>query len=138
VNNHETQAKRVATLDPAFAAFIIDLKKRGLFEHTIVLCGGEFGRSPKLNGVSGRDHWPTGFSMVLAGGGFRRGYVHGATDEIGYRAVENTVSVPEMHATAFQLLGLDHKKVTFQHHGREESLTDFPVTHAEVVAKLTA
>ena len=74
----------------------------------------------------------------MAGGGFKGGYVHGATDEIGYRAVQDNVSVPELHATMFQLLGLDHKRVTFQHHGREESLTDYPVTHAEVVSKLLA
>ena len=115
-----------------------DLKERGLLDDTIVMWSGEFGRLPISQKGTGRDHNRFGFSLWMAGGGFKRGYVHGATDEIGYRAVEDNVSVPELHATMFQLLGLDHKRVTFQHHGREESLTDYPVTHAEMVAKLLA
>jgi len=125
VNNHQTQAKRVATLDPAFAALIADLKKRGLFEHTIVMCGGEFGRTPKLNGVDGRDHWPTGFSMVLAGGGFRRGYVHGATDPEGLKADPTSpVRVEDIHATVQSMLGIDPEKEIKTPVGRPIALSD--------------
>ncbi|MEW6302997.1 MAG: DUF1501 domain-containing protein [Verrucomicrobiota bacterium] len=125
VNNHETQAKRVATLDPAFAALIIDLKKRGLFEHTVVMCGGEFGRTPKLNGLDGRDHWPTGFSMVLAGGGFRQGYVHGATDPEGAKEEPTKpVRVEDIHATVQHMLGIDYEKEIMTPVGRPIALSD--------------
>jgi uncharacterized protein (DUF1501 family) len=124
--------------DQGSAALVKDLKARGLLDETMVMWSGEFGRLPISQKGTGRDHNRFGFSLWMAGGGFKRGYLHGTTDEIGYRAGENPVSVPELHATMFQLLGLDHKKVTFLHHGREESLTDYPVTHAEVVSKLLA
>jgi len=124
--------------DQGSAALVKDLKQRGLLNNTMVMWAGEFGRLPISQKGTGRDHNRFGFSLWMAGGGFKSGYVHGATDEIGYRATENPVSVPELHATMFQLLGLDHKKVTFSHHGREESLTDYPVTHAEMVSKLLA
>jgi hypothetical protein len=125
VNNHETQEKRVATLDPAFAALINDLKKRGLFEHTIVMCGGEFGRTPKLNPLGGRDHWPSGFSMVLAGGGFRAGYVHGATDPAGMKPEPaNSVRVEDIHATVQHMLGIDSGKEIKTPVGRPIALSD--------------
>jgi uncharacterized protein (DUF1501 family) len=134
VNNHEIQAKRVATLDPALAALIIDLKKRGLFEHTIVMCGGEFGRAPKLNGVDGRDHWPTGFSMLLAGGGFRRGYVHGATDPEGIKTdPANPVRVEDIHATVQHMLGINFEKEIKTPVGRPIALSD-----GKVIKELTA
>jgi uncharacterized protein (DUF1501 family) len=134
VNNHPTQAKRVATLDPAFAALISDLRKRGLFEHTIVMCGGEFGRTPKLNPVDGRDHWPAGFSMVLAGGGFRAGYVHGATDPEGLEEEPaNPVRVEDIHATVQHMLSIESGKEIMTPVGRPIALSDGKVTQ-ELIA----
>jgi uncharacterized protein (DUF1501 family) len=134
VNNHETQAKRVATLDPAFAALMLDLKKRGLLESTIVICGGEFGRTPKLNKVDGRDHWPTGFSMILAGGGFRRGYVHGETDPAGIKTEPSKpVRVEDIHATVQNMLGIDYEKEIKTPVGRPIALSD-----GKVIPELTA
>jgi hypothetical protein len=117
-------------------ALVKDLKERGLLDDVVVMWAGEFGRLPISQKGTGRDHNRFGFSLWMAGGGFKKGYVHGATDDIGYRAVENKLSVPELHATLFHQLGLDHKRVTYKLHGREESLTDTPVTHAEVVSAL--
>lgn len=107
-NNHEIQASNVATLDPAFSALIDDLKQRGLLEKTIVLCGGEFGRTPNINPLGGRDHWPSGFSMALAGGGLRGGLALGATDPDGRQLKpEEGYKVPDVHATVLAALGLD-------------------------------
>lgn len=125
VNNHELQAQRVKTLDPAFAALIRDLKERGLFDSTIVLCGGEFGRTPKLNPLQGRDHWPYGFSIALAGGGLRAGHVFGATDPEGEsREPENPVTVQDIHATIQHTLGIDHQKELITPVGRPMALSD--------------
>jgi hypothetical protein len=115
-----------------------DLKSRGLLANTIVLWGGEFGRLPVSQNGSGRDHNRNAFSLWLAGGDFKEGYVHGATDEVGYRAVEGKVSVPDLHATILHQLGLDHQKLTYKHHGREETLTDKPLTNARVVEEVLA
>jgi len=107
-NNAELQANRVATLDPAFASLISDLKARDLFEDTIVLCGGEFGRTPLLNPVSGRDHWPHGFSMAIAGGGLVGGKVIGSTDPEGeIKEPERPARVEDVHATVQHMLGID-------------------------------
>lgn len=118
------------------AALVKDLKQRGLLDDVVVMWAGEFGRLPISQKGTGRDHNRFGFSLWMSGGGFKKGYVHGATDDIGYRAVENRVSVPELHATLLHQLGLDHKRLIFNHHGRDESLTDTPVTHAEIAAAL--
>ncbi len=108
VNNHESQAGRVAILDPAFAMLIRDLKQRELLDNTVVLCGGEFGRTPKLNGLEGRDHWPHGFSLALAGGGIAGGRVVGATDPSGEKqAPDRPVPVADIHATIQTVLGID-------------------------------
>lgn len=108
VNNHELQAGRVAILDPAFATLIKDLKQRDLLDQTVVLCGGEFGRTPKLNGLEGRDHWPHGFSLALAGGGLRKGQVIGKTDPSGEsKDPERPVPVEDVHATIQSTLGID-------------------------------
>jgi Protein of unknown function (DUF1501) len=120
------------------AGLIKDLKSRGLLDTTIVIWAGEFGRLPVSQNSTGRDHNRNAFSLWVCGGGFKAGYVHGATDEFGYRAVENRVSVPDLHATLLQQLGLDHRKLTYQHNGREETLTDFPATGAKVVKDLLA
>ena len=123
--------------DQAIAAFLEDLKQRGLFQDTLVLWGGEFGRTPvaELPGLSGRDHNHYGFSMWLAGGGVRGGTVHGATDEFGFAAVEQPVHVHDLHATILHLLGFDHERLTYRHAGRDFRLTD---VHGQVVRPLLA
>jgi hypothetical protein len=125
-------------VDRPTAALIRDLKARGLLETTIVLWTGEFGRLPISQKGNGRDHNRNAFSLVLAGGGFKQGYVHGRTDELGYKAVEGRVSCPDLLATILHQLGIDHDRLKYLHHGREESLTDSPVTHARVVRELIA
>ena len=118
--------------DQPSAALISDLKRRGLLDKTLVLWSGEFGRLPVSQNGTGRDHNRNAFTLLAAGGGFRSGYVHGATDEVGYRAVEKRVSVPDLHATVLQQLGLDHNKLTWLHAGIDETLTDSRVTGAKV------
>jgi Protein of unknown function (DUF1501) len=115
--------------DQAIAALLTDLKQRGLFEETLILCGGEFGRTPAVELVNGkpgmgRDHNHWGFSVWLAGGGVKGGHVHGSTDEFGFRAVENPVHVHDLHATILHLLGFDHTKLTYRYAGRDFRLTD--------------
>ncbi len=111
INNHEGQATKNAILDPAFATLIRELRVRKLLAETIVICAGEFGRTPKINGLGGRDHWPKGFSVALAGGGFRGGHVHGATDPEGVKEEpKDPVKVADLHTTVMHLLGIDHKK----------------------------
>jgi hypothetical protein len=124
--------------DLPFAGLIRDLKSRGLLERTIVIWSGEFGRLPVSQNGSGRDHNRNAFSLLLAGGGFKAGHVHGATDDVGYRSVEARVSVPDLHATLLNQLGLDHERLTYRHHGSDESLTDARVTRARVVEELLA
>jgi hypothetical protein len=126
-SGHRTLAKQI---DQPIAALLADLKERGMLEDTLVLWGGEFGRTPtvELNeagkGKSGRDHNPYGFSVWMAGGGVRGGMVHGATDEFGFRAVENKVHVHDLHATILHLLGFDHERFTYRYAGRDFRLTD--------------
>jgi hypothetical protein len=122
--------------DQPSAALISDLKRRGLLDKTLVLWSGEFGRLPVSQNGTGRDHNRNAFTLLAAGGGFRRGYVHGATDEVGYRAAEKRVSVPDLHATVLQQLGLDHNKLTWLHAGIDETLTDSRVTGAKVQPEL--
>jgi hypothetical protein len=123
-------------VDRPTAALIKDLKQRGLLDSTIVLWTGEFGRLPISQKGSGRDHNRNAFSLILAGGGFRSGYVHGRTDDLGYKSIEDRVSCPELLATILHQLGLDHDRLKYLHHGREESSTDSPVTGARVVHNL--
>ena len=111
-------------VDQPIAALITDLKERGLFDETLLIFAGEFGRTPFAQGGKGRDHNPQGFSIWLAGGGIRSGMSYGATDEFGYRAVENIVSVHDLHATILHLLGIDHERLTFRWGGRDLRLTD--------------
>ena len=118
------------------AALVTDLKQRGLLDSTIILWSGEFGRLPVSQNGSGRDHNRNAFSLILAGGGFKAGHVHGTTDEVGYRAAEDRVSVPDLHATVLHQLGLDHDKLTYRHHGSDETLTDARVTRARVVTQI--
>ncbi len=101
-----------------------DLKRRGLLAETVVLWGGEFGRTPVSESGDGRDHNPYGFTMFMAGGGFKGGLCYGATDEFGFRAVENRVSVHDLHATLLHVMGIDHEKLTYRYAGRDFRLTD--------------
>lgn len=138
--NHRDLA---AECDRPIAALLSDLKQRGMLNSTLVLWGGEFGRTPTVElptpGVSstptGRDHNHYGFSMWLAGGGVKGGHVHGATDELGWNAVENRVHVHDLHATILHLLGFDHERLTYRYAGRDFRLTD---VHGQVVRELLA
>ena len=122
--------------DQPTAALLKDLKQRGLLDSTLLVWGGEFGRTPVSQSGDGRDHHKQGFSMWLAGGGIKGGQAYGATDELGYHAVENRVMVADLHATILHQLGLDHKRVTYNVHGRDERLTD--VYDAKVLMPLLA
>jgi len=135
-NDLEKEHRKLAgSWDRPIAAFLKDLKQRGLLETTLVQWGGEFGRTPvaELPALNGRDHNHYGFTCWLAGGGVRGGYVHGATDEFGFRAVEQPVHVHDLHATMLHLLGFDHEKLTYRYAGRDFRLTD---VHGRVVPEL--
>ncbi|MDB4804208.1 DUF1501 domain-containing protein, partial [Verrucomicrobia bacterium] len=127
--------------DQASAALIMDLKRRGLLEDTLVVWGGEFGRTPMveasaaLNRSLGRDHHPQAYTMWFAGGGIQPGVTMGATDELGFNVVEDSVHVHDIQATILHLLGLDHERLTFRHQGRDYRLTD---VHGQVVQQLVA
>jgi hypothetical protein len=124
VNNHKIQYDRVATLDPAFSALIKDLKERRQLSKTVVICAGEFGRTPQINPAGGRDHWTNGFSIALAGGGLRAGYVLGETDPEGKKDPTRPQSVADVHATVLQALGIDCKKVMQSNIGRTFKLSE--------------
>lgn len=121
VDGHTKNAKSV---DKPIAALIKDLKQRGLLNETLLVWCGEFGRTPFAQGSDGRDHNPFGFTIWLAGGGVKGGVTYGATDEFGYRAVENKVEIHDLHATMLHLLGIDHTKLTYRFSGRDMRLTD--------------
>lgn len=127
--------KMCAQVDKPIAGLIRDLRTRGLLDETLVIWGGEFGRTPTAENADGRDHNPHGFTMWMAGGGVRAGITYGQTDEYGYYAIENKVHFHDLHATILHLLGLDHKRLTFRHAGRDYRLTD---VHGEVVSGLLA
>ena len=124
---HENNARAV---DKPIAALLTDLKGRGLLESTLVVWGGEFGRTPMAQGSDGRDHNPYGFTMWMAGGGIKGGTIHGATDDYGYHAVESKVEIHDLHATILHLLGIYHKRLTYRFGGRDMRLTD---VHGEVI-----
>src|SRR5438552_1430013 len=123
-NLKRDHANNAAEVDRPIAGLLTDLKRRGLLSDTLVLWGGEFGRTPVAQGRDGRDHNPHGFTVWLAGGGVKGGMVHGATDEYGYYAVRDKVHVHDLHATILWLLGLDHERLTYRHAGRDFRLTD--------------
>jgi hypothetical protein len=131
-NGHEKNAREV---DRPIAGLLRDLKARGLLDDTLVLWGGEFGRTPTVEGGDGRDHNPEGFTVWLAGGGVKRGFRYGATDDYGYYALEDKVHLHDLHATLLHLLGLDHEKLTYRHAGRDFRLTD---VHGQVVHDILA
>jgi uncharacterized protein DUF1501 len=118
---HENNARAV---DQPIAGLLRDLKSRGLLDSTLVVWAGEFGRTPFAQGTNGRDHNPFGFTIWLAGGGVRGGMIHGATDEFGYKAIENKLEMHDLHATMLHLLGIDHTRLTFRFSGRDMRLTD--------------
>jgi hypothetical protein len=122
-------------VDRASAALIRDLKQRGMLKDTLVVWGGEFGRTPMSQGGTGRDHHIAGFSIWIAGGGVRGGLTYGATDEFGYAAVEDIMEVHDLHATMLHLLGIDHKRLTYKFQGRDFRLTD---VRGEVLRKILA
>ncbi len=137
-DNLEAQHKKLsADWDGPISAFMTDLKQRGLFDETLIQWGGEFGRTPvaELPALNGRDHNHYGFTCWLAGGGVRGGQVYGATDEFGFQAVENPVSVHDLHATMLRLLGFDHERLTYRYAGRDFRLTD---VHGRVIEELLA
>lgn len=130
--NSELPANCAAT-DKPIAGLITDLKARGLLEDTLVVWGGEFGRTPTAEGNNGREHHPFGFSMWLAGGGVKPGLTYGATDEFGWHAVENRVHVHDLHATILHLMGIDHTALTYRYGGRDYRLTD---VHGRIVTDI--
>ncbi len=132
-NLKEGHEKNALAVDQPTAGLLKDLKSRGLLDSTLVVWGGEFGRTPMAQGTNGRDHNPHGFSMWLAGGGIQGGQVYGATDEYGYYAVENKVTIHDLHATMLHLLGVDHKRLTYRFSGRDIRLTD---VHGEILSDL--
>jgi uncharacterized protein (DUF1501 family) len=129
--------KNCKDTDQASAALVKDLKQRGMLKDTLVIWGGEFGRTPMVQGGTndGRDHHPNAFTMWLAGGGVKTGVTIGGTDELGFNAVEDRVHVHDLHATILHLLGFDHEKLTYRFQGRDFRLTD---VHGLIVDKLLA
>jgi membrane-anchored protein YejM (alkaline phosphatase superfamily) len=123
-NLHRGHTKNAAEVDRPIAGLLTDLKARGLLEDTLVIWGGEFGRTPTAQGKDGRDHNPHGFTMWLAGGGVRGGMAYGATDDYGYYAQQDKVHIHDLHATVLALLGVDHERLTYRHAGRDFRLTD--------------
>ena len=122
--------KNALEVDRPIAGLLRDLKSRGLLEDTLVLWGGEFGRTPVMEGSNGRDHNPSGFTMWMAGGGVKPGVQYGATDDYGYFAVEDKMHVHDMHATLLYALGVDHEQLTYRYAGRDFRLTDVSGTVA--------
>ncbi len=133
--HNEQVGKLCRAIDQPTAALLADLHARGLLDDTLVVWGGEFGRTPTTENGDGRDHNHHGFTMWLAGGGVRGGMTYGETDEFGFRAVENKVHVHDLHATLLHLLGLDHERLTFRYAGRDYRLTD---VHGRVVREILA
>ena len=138
---HRSLAKEC---DQAIGGLLTDLKQRGMLEDTLVIWGGEFGRTPVVEmpkpgsnqgKINGRDHNHHGFTMWMAGGGVKPGHIHGATDEFGFKAVENRVHVHDLHATILHLLGFDHESLTYRYAGRDFRLTD---VHGNVVHDIIA
>ena len=123
-NLYRGHTKNAAEVDRPIAGFLQDLKSRGLLNDTLVLWGGEFGRTPTAQGTDGRDHNPHGFTMWLAGGGVKSGFAYGATDDYGYYAVENKMHIHDLHATILHLLGMNHERLTYRYAGRDFRLTD--------------
>jgi len=134
-NLHKGHEQNSQAVDQPIAALLSDLKQRGLFDQTLVVWSGEFGRTPFAQGSNGRDHNPFGFSLWMAGGGVKGGTIHGATDEFGYKAIENRLQIHDLHATMLHLCGIDHERLTFRFSGRDMRLTD---VHGHVIHEVLA
>jgi uncharacterized protein (DUF1501 family) len=128
--------RQAKSADQPTAALLKDLKKRGMLEDTLVVWGGEFGRTAYTQGSNGRDHHPRSYSLWLAGGGIKGGMSYGATDDYGYNIAENVVHVRDLHATMLHCLGIDHTRFTFKHQGLDAKLTG--VVPARIVKDLLA
>jgi hypothetical protein len=131
----ENHSRMAAQTDQPMAALIKDLKQRGLLDSTLVMIGGEFGRSPESQGSKGRDHHNLGFTWLMGGGGIKGGYVHGATDDIGLKAVQDPVHLRDLHTTLLYQLGLNQDALSYLHQGRRERLTE---VHGTVIHKILA
>jgi uncharacterized protein (DUF1501 family) len=127
--------QKIAEIDQPCAALIKDLKRLGMLDDTLIVCTGEFGRTPMSQGGNGRDHHMKSFSLWLAGGGIKGGVTYGATDDFGYNSVENVTEVFDLHATMLHLMGVDHERLTFRFQGRDYRLTD---VHGKVVKEILA
>ena len=132
-SNMPAHAVHARATDKPVAGLLADLKQRGLLEDTLVWWGGEFGRTPFSQGSDGRDHNPKGFTVFLAGGGVKKGFSWGSTDEIGRLAVEGKVHMHDLHATILHLLGIDHEQLTFRYAGRDFRPTD---VYGQVVTEI--
>ncbi|MCA2968275.1 MAG: DUF1501 domain-containing protein [Acidobacteriaceae bacterium] len=121
---HKLHTKNAAEVDLPIAGLLKDLKARGLLSETLVIWGGEFGRTPWAQGADGRDHNPYGYTIWMAGAGVKPGFIYGATDEFGYHAAENRMHIHDLHATLLHMMGLDHHKLTYRYAGRDFRLTD--------------
>jgi len=135
VNLSKGHAENAVAVDQPIGGLLTDLKRTGLLDDTLIIWSGEFGRTPFAQGNNGRDHNPFGFSIWMAGGGIKGGTVFGATDEYGYKAVENRREIHDLHATMLHLLGMDHTRLTFRFSGRDMRLTD---VHGEVIDEVLA
>jgi hypothetical protein len=134
-NLEQEHTKLAAEVDKPIAGLLKDLKSRGLLDETLVIWGGEFGRTPTAQGKDGRDHNPHAFTWWMAGGGVKPGFSHGASDDFGYYAAEDKVHIHDLHATILHLMGLDHERLTYRHGGRDFRLTD---VEGDVVRRILA
>jgi hypothetical protein len=134
-NLRQGHADNAMAVDQGIGALLTDLKQRGLFDDTLIVWSGEFGRTPFAQGSDGRDHNPFGFSLWLAGGGVKGGAIVGRTDEYGYKAIEDIFEIYDLHATMLHLLGLNHKQLTFRWSGRDMRLTD---VHGKLIPQVLA
>ena len=134
-DDHSKINKNLTQRCPDMAALVKDLRQRGLLDETLVVWGGEFGRTPVSESGDGRDHNPYGFTVWLAGGGAKPGASYGATDDWGYKVAENKCNIHDLHATMLRLLGIDHTKLTFRFSGRDMRLTD---VYGEVITPVLA
>ena len=123
-NLYHGHTKNAAEVDRPIAGLLSDLKARGLLDDTLILWGGEFGRTPTAQGKDGRDHNPHAFTWWMAGGGVKPGFSYGVSDDFGYYVADQGVHVHDLHATLLHLLGLDHERLTYRHGGRDFRLTD--------------
>jgi hypothetical protein len=134
-NHNKTTPTLAKNIDQPIAALLGDLKSRGLLEDTLIVWGGEFGRTPVSENGSGRDHNPHGFMMWLAGGGVKGGMTYGESDDFGFKAIHNRMHIHDLHATLLHLLGIDHERLTHRHAGRDYRLTD---VHGNVAKEILA